>query len=574
MPVAAPIAYEWVRRSHDVKGYMALSDNWCLQSIGVGCEADTFDMKAKLLLGAVLKKYPFKDSPWDRETVALTAFQAAEASCSRYNTRLWRRLYDCDGRPSQALQLMQEFCLDVLGPCVDFERLTRMRHGPGATTGTSSARASSYYKYSSVPYHVTARAFQYAKQMIMQDLRWYGALESWYREKYGFQPWQILDQGLFWSRVLKVVKYNRVTFVPKTVKTDRPIAIEPTLNVMLQLGVDGHVRRRLKRWGIDIDDQTKNIRLAREGSLNKTEWSPVTIDLQSASDTVSLRLVKMLLPPDWFEFLCAIRSPHGELPRGARLRYSKLSSMGNGATFAIETLVFASVCYAASVMQLGRYDREAIAVYGDDIVVPRLLSNWVVALLEASGFTVNSQKSFVNLNGVRESCGSDWVEGTNVRPVYLKECPETVGGLLVQRNSLYRWFRVHLGIGCPKLDAFFRKHLPSGCPEGPLSNEDMGSYWHTDDRTAFAYYGSVYHYSRLVSRTAVVKVGASDFRFRKLMHPLRHQPVGRWDTKPASGSAFDVVDKNRLRHHIKLCVTSFWPHDYGLAMPALRKARW
>lgn len=134
---------------------------------------------------------------------------------------------------------------------------------------------------------------------------------------------------------------NKVTTVPKNSKTDRVIAIEPLMNMYVQKGIGGAIRHSLRSVGINLNDQTSNQRLAREGSL---QGKLATVDLSSASDSVSLLLVEELLPPDWVAAIKLCRSPCGVLPDGSVINYQKVSSMGNGFTFELESLIFWAAC--------------------------------------------------------------------------------------------------------------------------------------------------------------------------------------------------------------------------------------
>jgi hypothetical protein len=223
-----------------------------------------------------------------------------------------------------------------------------------------------------------------------------------------------MDIDLFRKGVIdkvRLVQHNKVVTVPKTALVDRTIAIEPLLNGYLQKGADSVMRRRLKRVGIDLSDQSVNQNLARLGSI--TNEDPfVTIDLSSASDLINLGNAKRVLPPDWFEFLDAIRSPSYELD-GKVTRYHKFVSMGNGFCFPLETLIFASVCQLFSKPKSGEF-----AVYGDDIVVRQSVALEVLQTLRYIGFRQNPSKTFLE-GPFRESCGADWFAGLNVRPLTL-----------------------------------------------------------------------------------------------------------------------------------------------------------
>jgi hypothetical protein len=250
-----------------------------------------------------------------------------------------------------------------------------------------------------------------------------------------FPSWVALlvdqDYGVIANPMPSVKKGNRITFVPKTAEIDRVIAVEPHLNVFFQGGLGVMIRRRLKqRASVDLNDQTLNQQLARIGSVSD---SLATIDLEGASDTVCRELVRELLPEDWFYWLDITRSHYGELPDGTVLRYQKFSSMGNGATFDLESLIFWALSVAVTEIQ--GYNTFWVNTFGDDIIVPSGCYDEVVHVLEGVGFLVNQSKSFSN-GPFRESCGKDWFNGFPVRPVYLKDIPDTVVSWLILANQI------------------------------------------------------------------------------------------------------------------------------------------
>jgi len=208
---------------------------------------------------------------------------------------------------------------------------------------------------------------------------------------------------------------GKLQFVPKSSKTDRTIVVEPWLNSFYQLGYGSYIARCLKRVGVDLSDQTLNQRLAREGSLT---GALATLDLSSASDTIAESLVWHLLPFDWAQRLAYLRTRSVELERkdgGAEVvDLVKFSTMGNGYTFALESLIFWAL--VSSACPLG----STIAVFGDDIVCPTDHVAQVVRVLKAAGFTVNLSKSHWE-GPYRESCGKDYVSGFDVRPCFIKD---------------------------------------------------------------------------------------------------------------------------------------------------------
>jgi hypothetical protein len=191
------------------------------------------------------------------------------------------------------------------------------------------------------------------------------------------------------------------------------------------------IRARLFRFaGIDLDHgHIEHGKLAREGSLTGCY---ATIDLSSASDTVADNLVKLLLPPAWYDLLDSLRSPYTSVD-GKWVKLEKFSSMGNGFTFELETLLF----WAISSECQAPYDEHQVRVYGDDIIVPTESAKDVVGALSYFGFSCNKEKTFVE-GAFRESCGSDYFQGVAVRPYYLEGFPNEPSEWIALANGIRR----------------------------------------------------------------------------------------------------------------------------------------
>jgi len=205
------------------------------------------------------------------------------------------------------------------------------------------------------------------------------------------------------------------------------------------LGFGALLRRQLKRFGVDLDDQTRNQKLA--GSALVTGLA--TIDLSSASDTVCRELVWLLLPFEWASLLDLARSEYAEV-EGKELKLEKFSSMGNGFTFELETLVF----YALALAAAGT--RKGVNAYGDDIILPRAKAPILIETLNFLGFDVNTQKTFL-AGRFFESCGMDFFDGFNVRPFFWKGQRDQHSVVIyTMMNSIRRYanMRLRTGWGC------------------------------------------------------------------------------------------------------------------------------
>jgi hypothetical protein len=251
----------------------------------------------------------------------------------------------------------------------------------------------------------------------------------------------------------------RVTLVPKTLKTPRIIAIEPTAMQYAQQGllesfekaVDANDNaKHLIRWKSNAPNQE----LARLGSIF---GDLATLDLSEASDRVSNQLVRTMLRnhPHLGEAVDATRSRKAVIPAkfgGSTVRLAKYASMGSALCFPMESLVFMTVIFLGieDVLRrpLTQNDVQSlwgqVRTYGDDIIVPVGYVHAVVSRLESFGFRVNASKSFWSGN-FRESCGKDYFKGEDVSVVRVRrELPtqqrnaQEIISVVSLRNQLYK----------------------------------------------------------------------------------------------------------------------------------------
>ncbi|DAD50944.1 TPA_asm: RNA-directed RNA polymerase [ssRNA phage SRR6255733_6] len=224
----------------------------------------------------------------------------------------------------------------------------------------------------------------------------------------------------------------RVILVPKTMKTPRVIAMEPTNMQFAQQSVlrylsDAIEEDPLLRGFIGLRSQVPNQNLAKEGSIT---GSLATLDLSEASDRVSMDLVRAVFTrfPHFLEVIEACRSTQASVSIDGNeeiISLNKFASMGSALCFPIETMVFMAIIFYSIWEEEGFRTRPSslihrmkgkVRAFGDDLIVPTGFVDNIIWNLSTVGLEVNATKSFWNGN-FRESCGSDWYSGHDVSVV-------------------------------------------------------------------------------------------------------------------------------------------------------------
>lgn len=382
-----------------------------------------------------LRKSPLVRTTFNKRLTAEGTFEKCEALCAETNRFLEllslrssvSNIPVCD-ELRRILDGARKIASRILGPIPDD---LPGRFGPG----TSAELKGSTY--------ATVADKLLVKPLVTPSCQALFELEFW-RTHWGRSR---LESGL---PLPGVIRGNRFTTVPKDAKTLRGICIEPLGNLWVQLGIGGYLKRRLAAVGLKVgrstrpddpiqqliaapssDGQSFHRNLARVGS-ERGEWG--TIDLSNASDTVAYELVRWVIPPDWFELLCAARSPK-TLFKGSWVHLEKFSSMGNGFTFELESLLFSCIIASATGLKVG----QSVFVYGDDILIPTEHGLTAMAILRACGFEPNGKKSFIE-GPFRESCGGDFFLGVDVRSVYADGNFESPVEWIALHNQLVkRW---------------------------------------------------------------------------------------------------------------------------------------
>lgn len=453
----------------------------------------------------------------EQEEVAIAKFLEANERCSRWSLQLR------DSRDEEITLLFREEVngffnvnkktswgmnpLD-LSPLRAF---TWGRSGPGAAVGTR---------------HLTFYSKMFGGPMAAYD----SDLYHWYRAAIAEdERWVRAEEARLQSFGLPhVVGGSKLSVVPKNVKTGRTICVESSLAGFAQLGQGLILEKRLDEYfGIHIKggkhsvQHSKNQQLARIGSVN---GSYATIDLSSASDSISLGLVKEFVPEASLWGLNRTRAPKA-LIRGQLHDLHMISSMGNGYTFPLMTALFACAVVASYRfvgLEVERpYGRSLgnFAVFGDDIIVKSEAFRILMRLLDLLGFVPNESKTFSD-GPFRESCGADWLSGRPVRGVYIRRL-SSLEERFSAFNALSRWVE-QTGIKLPGSLAYLVRSIPRNVRfwVPPWENPDAGLHAPTafhrprmvrfrepDTGKVVKVYGWDYEVRRPVARQVALSVG-------------------------------------------------------------------
>lgn len=381
-------------------------------------EGLTESPKRDYLLSQILSKYVSEDtdSPQIRRERAITKWLATEDRNEATNERLLDTHEEYQILPRVAFGSFVEWCqdtlLDMLGEIVPEEALFGAFSG-GASTSRSRTVSQPAHKYVGKA-HVTAEALDLFMDAYMSMPSWCNAQNSF------FHP-----------LVIETVPGNELFTVPKKTDIDRVCCKEPDLNMFLQKGAGKLIRRALRRVGINLNRQENNRLLAYRGSL---DGSLATLDLSSASDSLSTNLARLLLPMHWYIHLDTLRSKVTIID-GVEHRNHMFSSMGNGFTFELESLLFYVITRAVAHFTK---TPGVVSIYGDDIICPAEIAQDVSWVLQHFGFATNMEKSFWE-GPFRESCGGHYWNGLDITPFYIREPVKTLPDLIHLANSVRKW---------------------------------------------------------------------------------------------------------------------------------------
>lgn len=231
---------------------------------------------------AFFQKYENLPTTHDCEKNAWEKFQSAERLCAQTNTifRLVERGdFNFSPRVNSVLYTASRKISLALGDVPSLSELD-FQFGPGANTTVNARVSNSRGKLDA--------ALACSSEMLSSVSSFLEEFPGWMEARFPNDP-----SSDTWSIPIEVGP-GRLTFVPKNAKTHRSISVEPILNSLAQKGIGKCLRSRLAFVGVDLKHgQQRNRDWARSASLNGLR---ATVDLSSASDTISKELVANLLP--------------------------------------------------------------------------------------------------------------------------------------------------------------------------------------------------------------------------------------------------------------------------------------
>jgi hypothetical protein len=374
-----------------------------------------------------------------RRTRAINKWLATERDNEATNVRLLLTPAEYNILPRVSYGRFVAFCRDliaeIIGETAPVDALIGAFSG-GASTSRKRTESHPAQKYLGKA-HVTQRCLELFFDTCIDEM------PGWL--------WDCTDLEF------ETVPGNVLFTVPKNTDIDRCACKEPDVNMFVQKGIGNHFRESLRRIGINLNDQSINRSLARVGSI---DGSLATLDLSSASDSVTSGLVAEMLPESWYTLLDSVRSPVTIID-GEEHRNEMFSSMGNGFTFELQSILYyafaRAVCFFTGTP-------GKVSVYGDDIICPSEAAPQLIDVLYYLGFSTNIEKTHFT-GAFRESCGGHYSNGYDITPFYVKAPFRTLVDLIHVANQLREWGSIpELGIIDPEVEdiwLWLKGYIPS-----------------------------------------------------------------------------------------------------------------
>lgn len=390
------------------------------------------EFKATYQIQSIFKRHRFLVDTYSDEELSQKAISAFEDTQRRIRET---SLEEVDTFTTSVLATARTYITQVLGKYDDEEHRRLCRFGRRASVGIPSRLACEAARWE-LPLTGSQQQISWFDSEMSQD--------AWVQDYWNKQK-ESDPQGTTYQEIDTLM----LTLVPKTFKSLRAIMPNSTIGSYMSFGLGEMIRKRLRRKGFDIKSlQQRHRILAQRGSIHGMY---VTADLSSASDSISVALVRRLFPPDWLEILEQSRIGKVLLPNGSIVESETFCTMGIGYTFPLQTLVFLALLKAIEATMYHRWNCKMISVYGDDMIYSSKLHQNVISVFGQLGFVLNVEKTFSS-GSFRESCGGDYYRGVDVRPFQPRNGSAFVGAKTYEavlykilNGLLRRWSEYEIG---------------------------------------------------------------------------------------------------------------------------------
>ncbi|DAD52279.1 RNA-directed RNA polymerase, partial [ssRNA phage SRR6960799_17] len=395
----------------------------------------------------------------DKRAAAYKKFLDGEYRCGIFNRIFEKRsagLYKFSARTEAILHASARKIERYLGPCPEIQDVP-IRYTVGGATTTIKKKDADLR-------NLIAGSFHMSKDTAADGSRLAELLASLPHLLSNFED----AEGVASLQVASGV----LNFVRKNAKAYRGVTNEPDLTKLIQTAYGDVIRDRIKRVGIDLTDDGRQKELARIGSIT---GGIATLDLSNASGLISTGLVLDQFPEPWLDIFFWARTREIYIPFNGETRVLQAyAGMGNGITFPLESVLFH--CLAESCCEYEGIRFPITSVYGDDIIVSVEAAECVMEVFEEIGLKINFDKSFWS-GPFRESCGSDWLSGYDVRPIFVRD--------VLTYELLYSLYNQFASKGDEEVCQFILSNIPEELQLwGPPGRGD--GHLHTDDWRNFA----------------------------------------------------------------------------------------
>lgn len=283
----------------------------------------------------------------------------------------------------------------------------------------------------------------YQQKTFLQKLKNLKKFVPYYKDR--LYPWS--------SKVLvpRAWDWCKVCAVPKSYKTPRIIAKEPTWRNYIATGLRIRIIQDLQKFvpdlwkQFDVETQENNRDVAWTSSFNQKY---ATVDITSASDSIPAGLGCTLFK--LFEKVAWLRASYMEV-NGDLMPNNIFLTSGHPLTFLCETIFFYAVAIVATKYTKLFYDKRnkfvEPFVFGDDTAIDCRALELFITILDSFGVTVNVEKSFTAPSDYRESCGVEYYKGYPMHGVKWprttfdwtcqEKYPEYVASLITLQRALF-----------------------------------------------------------------------------------------------------------------------------------------